>query len=152
MPWRQTTPMKERMYFLRDHLKGMFSFTELCEVYGVSRKTGYKWLDRYTLEGLEGLLDRSRAPKSCPHKTPPDLANALIEFRRKHPRWGPRKLLSVLERRHPAKSWPAPSTVGTILKQAGLSHPRRRRRLPGHPGRPTTPMNQPNAIWINANQ
>ena len=147
MPWRQTTPMKERIHFLQDHLKGLFSFTELCEVYRVSRKTGYKWVDRFAQEGLGGLADRSRAPKSCPHKTPKDLADALIELRRKHPRWGPRKLIGHLEKRFPEEAWPAASTVGTILKQAGLSHPRRRKRQPGHPGRPNTTMDQPNAIW-----
>ena len=147
MPWKNTTPVKERIRFLRDYQRGLFNFTELCQLYGVSRKTGYKWLDRFAQEGLQGLVDLPRSPKSCPHSTPLAIADTLLDLRRKHPSWGPRKLISYLEARQPDLPWPAPSTVGEILKRHGLSRPRRRRRRLGHPGRPTTPMLQPNGIW-----
>jgi putative transposase len=111
----------------------------------VSRKTGYKWLERYQREGLDGLADRRQAPGHCPRTTPAPIAEALLEARRRHPTWGPRKLLAYLARRQPRVPWPAPSTVGALLRTNGLVPPRRRRPH-GHPGRPSTPMDAPNAV------
>ena len=68
MPWTETAPMKERMRFVTDWERGLYSMVELCERYGVSRKTGYKWIGRYEGDGPDGLRDRSRAPHHCPHR------------------------------------------------------------------------------------
>ena len=87
MPWSETTPMRERLRFLRDYQREMFSFTELCARYGISRKTGYKLVARFVEEGLDGVSDRSRAPRSCPHRTEEALVDALLEIRRTHPTW-----------------------------------------------------------------
>jgi transposase len=70
MPWRETSPMNERIRFVADFQHGLLSMTELCERYYISRKTGYKWLDRFEEEGPGGLEERSRRPLHCPHKTP----------------------------------------------------------------------------------
>jgi transposase len=71
MPWALTDPMTERARFVLAHQGGLYSVAELCQRFGVSRKTGYKWLRRFKDEGLDGLADQPRAPKRCPHKTTP---------------------------------------------------------------------------------
>lgn len=151
MPWRKVDPMTERLRFITDARHRIASLTELCQHYGISRVTGYKWLDRADHAGLDQLGELSRRPHTCPHATPTALAAQLLEARRRHPRWGPRKLLKVLRRRDRRRgrqaAWPARSTVAELLRQAGLVTPRRRRRFPGHPGRPLTPMTVPNGIW-----
>lgn len=128
--------MDQRVRFIGALKSCAYTMTELCLAFGVSRKTGYKWAERYSQEGLDGLKDRSRAPRSCPHRTEWRCEQALVEQRRKHPLWGPRKLLVVLRRRYPDWAWPAPSTAGKILKRHGLVEPRRRRRRHPPPAKP----------------
>lgn len=147
MPWSETTTMSERGCFIEDLESTLFTMTELCQQYGVSRKTGYKWAARYVSEGVEGLADRSRAPKHSPQRTEERVVDALLELRRKHPRWGPKKLLGYWVRRRPEWFWPAASTVGAILKRAGLiQSPPRRRRHP-HPGRSQIEVITANDLW-----
>jgi len=147
MPWSETTKMRERLRFLDDVERDLFSMTELCQRYGISRVTGYKWLERFAEEGFEGLKDRSRAPATCPHRTDPEVVELLSNARERHPSWGPKKLIPWLARRHARRSWPAVSTAGEILKRLGLVKDRRRRRRIGHPGRPATQATQPNQLW-----
>lgn len=130
MPWQETLPMDQRTQFVADVQRGHFDMSTLCARYGVSRKTGYKWLHRYLAAGPEGLHDRSHAPHRCPHRIDDALAALLLEARRQHPRWGPAKLLHYLAPRHArVAAWPAVSTVADLLKRHGLV-PRRRRRRP----------------------
>lgn len=119
--------------------------TELCERYGVSRKTGYKWLARY--QSAQGVAELSRRPHHCPTAVPPDIEARLIRFRQAHPLWGPKKLRAELQKLDPTTPWPACSTISRVLKRRGLVRMRRRRHRPGHPGRPLTTMDQPNAVW-----
>jgi putative transposase len=128
MPWKETTPMEERARFVEDFESALYNVTELCDRYGISRKTAYKWLKRYGFEGEAGLKDRSRAPKTSPSRTEPRVVQPLVDLRRKHPTWGPRKLLAYLEKRAPETAWPSASTVGDILKRQGLVEERRRSR------------------------
>lgn len=121
--------------------------TELCDRFGVSRKTGYKWLRRYREGGVEALADRSRAPKTCPHRTPEPIREILIDTRKAHPLWGPVKLLDYLRPRHPEVDFPAPSTVGDILKREGLVEPRRTQRRPTHPGTSPIEADAPGEVW-----
>jgi putative transposase len=146
MPWNETTKMRERVRFIGDFEREFFSMTELCERYGISRVTGYKWLERFQEEGLDGLKDRSRAPISCPHRTDGEVVELLADARRRHPHWGPKKLIPWLARRHD-RAWPAPSTAGEILKRLDLVKDRRRRRRIDHPGRPITQASAPNQLW-----
>ena len=88
MPWSQTTPMHQRMLFIADHLRGSRSVTELCADYGISRKTGYMWIDRYIRRGPAGLEDRSRRPRRAANATATVIVNALVELRHRHPTWG----------------------------------------------------------------
>jgi putative transposase len=85
MPWNETSPMHERRRFIADYHRGLFPMTELCEIFGISRKTGYKWLERFEAEGRSGLQDRSRRPRRSPLETPSDVVEALLAARRRHP-------------------------------------------------------------------
>jgi putative transposase len=139
--------MDERGRFIEDHTSGLWAMTELCARYGVSPKTGYKWLARYTEHGRSGLTDRSHAPHHCPHRIAPEVARLIVGARRAHPSWGPRKLLDWLAPRHPELELPAISTAGDLLARRGLVKKRRRRRQHTHPGvvRPVT--HEPNDLW-----
>jgi len=147
MPWSEILPMDERLRFIADHQNKLFSMTELCARYGVSRKTGYKWVRRYEMDGPAGLYELPRKPHSCPHQTPPELVEQVLGLRKRHPDFGSKKLLQLLRERKPKLRWPARSTIDDILKRHGLVPKRRRTRRPGHPGRPVTPMTSPNEIW-----
>ena len=147
MPWSVRTPMTERREFVEDAQRQLYSMRELCARYGISPRVGYKWLARYRAEGLAGLEDRSRRPHRSPARLDGELAALFVDARARHPTWGARKLLAYLERRHRRLAWPAASTVAALLKREGLVAPRRRRPAPGHPGRPLTPMDAPNAGW-----
>ena len=147
MPWRLSSPMDQKTQFISDYLRQTLPFTELCALYQISRKTGYKWTSRYQDEGPSGLEDRSRRPHSSPRQTPPDLVAAIIEARRHHPTWGAKKLLKVLSTREPERPWPSRPAVCNILSRHGLvEHPRRRRRV-GHPGQPSSLITAPNEVW-----
>ena len=147
MSWRTTCPMNERARFMLDLETGLYSVTELCQRYSVCRKTAYKWIGRYHEGGLSVLDDRPRTPTRCPHRLPDDVATALLQCRRDHPTWGPRKLVAYLARRHPETAWPAPSTVGDLLKREGLVQARRRRTKHAHPGKPHVAPMGPNDVW-----
>lgn len=139
--------MHERVRFVGDVERAELTIGDLCERYGVSRKTGYKWLERFGREGPAGLIDRSRRPHESPNATDPQVAVALAELRRRHPTWGAGKLLKVLGKREPRWALPARSTGCELLKRAGLVRQRRRSKKPGHPGPPLSVMDEPNAVW-----
>ena len=147
MPWLETSPMEQRLAFVFDHERGLYTMTDLCARYGISRKSGYKWLTRFGEDGRRGLGDRSRAPRTCPHQTAPEVARLLGAARRAHPSWGPRTLLGWLAVRHPELSWPAASTAGDLLKRLGLVKKRRRRRPFFHPGVVPPTTTAPNDLW-----
>jgi len=147
MPWRAASPMDQRTQFVADFLRDTLSITELCALYAVSRKTGYKWIDRYLQHGPAGLEERSRRPRSAPNQTADEIVNALLDARRRHPTWGGKKLLAVLHRRHPRWKLPGRSTACDILSRHGMVPLKRRRRHIGHPGRPTTQILAPNDVW-----
>jgi transposase InsO family protein len=147
MPWKEVSTMTERARFIADYERGLHSMAELCRRYGISRTTGYKLVHRFYHEGPLACRDRSRRPRTSPTKTPERIVDEILEARRRHPTWGPKKLLVLLARKHPGWPWPARSTTADILKRHGLVPSRRRRRSQGHSGRPDTPMTQPNEIW-----
>lgn len=147
MPWRETSPMDQRTQFIADYLRESFSITELCELYGVSRKTGYKWIERYVRLGPTGLDERSRQPHHSPNATPLEIVSIILEARRRHPSWGAKKLLTLLSKRYPRRAFPGRSTVCDILTRHGLVPKRRARRRIGHPGQPTSLILAPNDVW-----
>jgi len=143
----ETSPVDQRERFIHDHRLELYAMAELCARYGISRKTGYKWLARFEEGGRLGLRDRSRAPRHCPHRIAPDVATTICAARRQHPSWGPAKLLAWLQRRSPALDWPAVSTAGDLLARRGLVKKRRRRRQWQHPGVVPVVTTQPNDLW-----
>lgn len=148
MPWRETSPMEQRLEFVREYATELFTMTELAVQYGISRKTGYKWLERYATDGAPGLSDRSRRPRESPHATAPALVEAILALRSRHPRWGAKKLLAIARGRDPRAAWPSRSTVCTWLKQYGLvTPPRRRARSPHAPASPLAPITAVNQVW-----
>lgn len=113
MPSKETEPMNERVKFIAAYLEHDEPFFGTCERFGISRKTGYKWVERYEGGGVAALEE---------------VVSALVAARKKHPRWGPRKLLVVVHRQRPDLELPAASTVGDILRKRGLIGRKRRIR------------------------
>ena len=142
MPWREMSPMSERIHFIDAHQRGEHSVSELCRRFGISRKTGYKWLERFYADGgdADALRDRSRRPHTHPKTVP----TWLEEARRQRPHWGPKKLLAVLLHRNPGAELPAVSTFAKIFRRrawcvlAGGRGARRPRRLRSVPSRHPT--------------
>lgn len=139
--------MNERVKFVAAMLEAEEPFGELCERFGISRKQGYKWRGRYEAGGVEALLDRSRAPHSHPHAVAPEVVQLLMTARKKHPRWGPKKLLVIVKRQHPRVELPAASTVGAIFKKRGLiGRQKRVRRSDPYKDR-LGPYDGANRVW-----
>ena len=147
MPWSQTSPMDQRTQFIADYLRGVLSVSELCDLYGISRKTAYKVIDRYLRQGPAGLEERSRRPHTSPNHTPHEVEQALLEARRRHPSWGGKKLLTIVQKRYPRWELPHRSTVCEILSRNGMVPKKRKRRHIGHPGKPTSSILAPNDLW-----
>lgn len=147
MPWMETRVMDQRVKFVLECLRGEYSMAKQCRIFGISRKTGYKWLMRYDTEGINSLGDRSRRPKHHGRFVPSDVEAEVVSLRRQHPTWGPKKLRVLLERHGPDRSWPACSTIGEILKRHGLTVPRKRRRRTPPYTQPFAGCNAPNAVW-----
>src|SRR5437762_11615837 len=147
MSWKQTDPMRERIEFIGSYVSGRYSITELCERFGISRKTAYKWIARFESDGVDGLKELSRRPKHSPSKTDADVEQRLLGLRREHARWGPLKHSSVLESREPLLQMPAPSTISAMLKRHGLVEVRRVRHHWPHPGSTPLRTGAPNDLW-----
>jgi transposase InsO family protein len=139
--------MDERMLFVADYVKDHWAVAQLCRRYGISRKTGYKWIARYGAEGWAGMREHSRAPHTRPHLTPTVLQERVVQLRMQHPHWGPRKLLHRLATLEPGTAWPAPSTASEILKRHGLVAKRRTRRRTPAATQPLQTALQPNDVW-----
>lgn len=147
MPWERTCPMEERMKFVVEYIRGELGMAEVCRSLGISRKTGYKWLDRYGHEGPQGLQERSRAPLHHPNAVTERIEQMVVKARAAHPTWGPVKLLDTLERQHPALGWPARSTIARILKRHGLSKARKPKRRVAPYTKPFHGIEQANDTW-----
>jgi transposase InsO family protein len=147
MPWKESSVMEERMRFVLEYERGLCSMAELCRRYGISRTTGYVWVGRHEAEGLEGLHERSRAPLRPANQTPEEIEAAVLELRREHMRWGPRKLKWVLEQAAPEVRWPAASTIGAMLAREGLALARKKRQRTPPYTQPLAGATAPNRVW-----
>ena len=146
MPWKESPIMSERMCFVSRLLAGE-RMTDLCREYGVSRKTGYKFWDRYRRFGPVGLYDESRAPISIPHRTAEELRKRVVGWKEKHPTWGAKKIKAEMERSHKGLVLPSCQTVHSILLKAGyVKRRKQRRRVPGYTGKLKSSV-RPNEIW-----
>ena len=140
--------MEQRADFVREYLSGLFTMTELAAQYGISRKTGYKWVAVYEVAGVAGLQDRSRRPHHSPHAIDEQTLALLLAIRRRRPRWGPKKLLTVAARRHRGVVWPARSTLAAVLTRRGLVPRRRRRAVATASSAPARgAITRPNDVW-----
>ncbi len=146
MPWKVTGPVKERTRFIETYLTGLYTITELADRFGMSRQKLHKWLARHNVDGMKGLADRSRAPLHIPHRTGDAAVEKIIEFRRRFPHMGSRKIIARLKELHPDIEWPAPSTAGDILRRANLVQLRERRSPPAHPVRVRSEPAEPNDL------
>lgn len=147
MPWRDIRPMDSKIHFVSLASENLMTMSEVCNLFNISRKTGYKWLSRYLEEGPEGLQNRSKAPKSIPHKTSKEIEEFIISWRKKHPSWGARKITQQAGQIAPHLELPSETTVNNIIKKEGLTRKKRKRRKPSHPGRPSATAQSPNEIW-----
>ena len=118
MPWREVTAVNERMEFVA-RLKGGERMTDLCREFGISRKTGYKFEQRYDEHGPKGLYDFSRRPKRLARQLSAGIQTAILELKQEKPTWGAAKIQEVLRRRHPEIELPVRST---IHDQIGRAH------------------------------
>jgi transposase len=139
--------MDQRTQFIADYLREVQNVTELCALYGVSRKTAYKWIDRYLRQGPAGLEERSRRPHESPNRTDEQIVAAILQARRRHPSWGGKKLLTLLHKAHPRWELPGRSTACDILSRHGMVPRKRNRRRIGHPGKPSSTILAPNDLW-----
>lgn len=147
MPFQESTRMDERYAFVLSYRSGTYTMSELCDSYGISRPTGYKWIERFAAQGLLGLQDRSRAPLHCPHRMSPQIEALVLAQRQARPHWGARKILNGMARQDATLELPSRSAANALFKRKGLSQRRQpRRRTPAAtPARP--PMQEPNALW-----
>lgn len=147
MPWKETCPMNQRVAFIADWLRDEWTMTELAERYLISRKTGYKWVERYEGDPEHGLAERSRAPKVHGRAIAERVRAQILALREAHPRWGPKKLRAIFGERHSRQPWPAASTIGDLLRREGLSVPRRRVRYVIPLTQPLAAAHAPNDVW-----
>jgi putative transposase len=147
MAWRNVKVEAQRLDFVNACLEGKLSMAELCRLYDISLKNGYKWLNRYKAEGPDGLKDRSRAPHKQALKICDEIVQEVLNIRFKYPSWGPKKVLAYLQNHQPDTPWPSTTTIGNLFDKNGLTIQRKlRRRVPGR----TTPLSHcqvSNDVW-----
>jgi transposase InsO family protein len=139
--------MDQKIQMIGDYLERKFTITQLSEMYGVSRNTIYKWIKRYKQGGNEGLTTYSAAPRRHPNATPIEIAREIVALKGKYRYWGPKKLTWWLKQHYPDRKWPAVSTAGNILKQAGLVTPRKKRQRAQPYTEPFLDCSGPNVVW-----
>ena len=147
VPWKSSSSETEQIRFIQQWERGGENFLELCQAFGISRKTGYKRVHRFHDWGWDGLRDLSRAPHRHPNQTGREVVERLIAARQEHPTWGPKKLVAWLQDREPWIPWPAPSTVGDLLDRAGLVRRRKGRRRTAPWSQPFVQAEHPNELW-----
>ena len=147
MAFRESRPVEERIALLRDYESGAFTVTDLCRRYGVSRETFYVWKRRRASGSERWFEELSRAPGVCPHATPPEMIAAVTAMRAQFRGAGPKKIRARLLRKFADVALPATSTIGDILKRAGLVEPRTRRRHAIDQGTITAGSEVANGEW-----
>lgn len=146
MPWRNTSIMEERVFFINEYRSGIWTMTDLCKEFGISRPLGYKYVRRYEQFGIDGLISISKRPHDIPNKTPQNIERLIVAFRKKHPRYGALKILVKLTERYPEKVFPSIPTINNILYRNGLIIQKHRvRRI--IPIKPIFDPTAPNQIW-----
>jgi transposase InsO family protein len=147
MPWKARSIVGVRKELVMKVLAKELPIAELCREYGVSRKTAYKWLKRFREQGLQGLVDESRRPDSAPIETTAEMTLAVLDARKAHPTWGPKKLHRVLLRRFP-EGVPSERTIARVLSRSQMTRKRKARRPPFQATEPPRyVVTAPNDLW-----
>jgi transposase InsO family protein len=147
MPWKEVTAVNERMEFVA-RLKAGERMSDLCREFGISRKTGYKFEQRYEEHGPKGLYDVSRRPRRLARQISPGIQTAILELKRDKPTWGAAKIHEVLGRQHPQMELPVRSTIHDLLDRYGLVKKRaKRRRYHAYPTLREQNIEAPNQLW-----
>jgi len=126
MPWKETSVMEERYRFVLKAYKSQESFTQICRRFGVSTKTGYKWLKRFEESGAAGLDDRPTIAKNVRNKTDEKVQNRLLRLKDKHKTWGAKKITVLYERKYPGEHAPCRSTIEELFKREGFTKKKRK--------------------------
>ncbi|HEV2613377.1 MAG TPA: integrase core domain-containing protein [Gammaproteobacteria bacterium] len=147
MGWKKTNAREEKLKFIGDWLKKESSFSDLCERYEISRKTGYKLTSRYEAWGEVAFDELSRIRHLHPNETAREIKAKLIEIKYRYPTWGPGKILDWLKINEPKTKWPSASTSGEILKRHGLVKPRKYRDRAARFSEPFSNCEHPNDVW-----
>lgn len=145
MPWKESVILDERMKFIGRLLEGE-RMAELCREFGISRKTGYKFWDRYQKVGLYGLNDRARRPMRYANQLPMQVEKEILRIKQEKPSWGAPKIRAILVRKYPEVKTPAKSTIHCILDRHGLVKRRKKRRFQAE-GTPLSFTRNPNDLW-----
>ena len=146
MPWKDTTTMEQKVEFICEWLSGKYTISELCRSYGVSRPSAYLLISRYEKSGIEGLLDKSTAPRDHPNKTPKEVELRILSLKKKYRRWGAKKISKLLFNFFTEDEIPSVVTIHKILSKHGLVCPQRRLRRV----KPVFPIYDPqecNLVW-----
>jgi len=158
VPWKATDAIKERTKFVLEWERrwnqaegGPVNMAELCRMFGVSRQTGYTWVERYRQSNhdLRVLGERSRRPKTFPTAIPAETEDLIVAARKRWPKWGPRKLRQRLVEANPGLEVPSASVMSKVLKRRGMTTPRKRRRktVPAGVSAPFSGCEESNAVW-----
>jgi len=151
MPWQERCAMDQRKLFVDEYLTGLWTITQLCEQFAISRKTGHKWLGRYHAGGQLALADQSRRPHGHPAATSARVVQRLLETRARFPRWSTGKVVTWLTRQYPRTAWPCRTTAYDLMQRAGVARaPKRAGPTGGRrsaPGRALTEPTAPNTVW-----
>lgn len=147
MPWKEVCLMNQRMEFVLRALK-TDNFRALCQEYGISPKTGYKWRERFLAQGREGLVEQSRRPQQSPRGLTEAVVCEMVRLKNAHRAWGPRKVRALYQRVH-GLPVPSESSFKRVLERAGLVEPRRRRARAQELGRLASGRQAqgPNQVW-----
>lgn len=147
MPWKNTSIIGERWQLVKALLRGEQSVSGWCRAFGISRKTAYKWLRRFTAGGRRELSDHPRRPHRVPLRMERKWIQRIAQTRRRHRHWGPKKIQTCLLRQYGQA--PATVTIARWLQRLQLVSPRRRRprkacwlKVP-----PLTRALTPNQVW-----
>lgn len=131
MAWKEFKVEDQRLNFIEACIEGKLTMAELCRMYEISSKNGYKWLNRFKAEGVEGLKDRSRKPHTQALEIGQEITRDILAVRHCYSSWGPKKVLAYLQSKYPDILWPSTTTIGNVFKKNGLIVPRKfRRRVP----------------------
>jgi len=149
MAWKVENMKSQKQKFILLYETGKFTKVDLCIHFGISRPTGDAIIKRYEEEGWEALDERSRRHKSHPNQTPKDVEEVIISERKRHPRWGARKIMILLSRDHKFSKGEIPSetTVNNIMKKHGLTIARKKSRRRIENQYPIFDPVEPNEIW-----